>query len=76
MLEAGERWMQSQGLPSSSTWTSATNDKLIRLYNKNGYGEAERHPHPGTGTLMVRLEKRGWDSAPPSPAGKRGQEND
>lgn len=76
LLEAGERWMQARGLPSSSTWTSSTNTKLIRLYIKNGYAEVERHPHPGTGTLMVRLEKRGWDSAPLNPAGQPGQEND
>jgi GNAT superfamily N-acetyltransferase len=58
LLEAGERWMESLDLPSSSTWTSTTNAKLIGLYEKNGYRQVEQHVHAGTGTLMVRLEKR------------------
>ncbi len=76
LLETGERWMQSHRLPSYSTWTSATNHKLINLYRKNGYVEAERHAHAGTGTLMVRLEKRGWSSAATAPAEQPGQQDD
>lgn len=58
LLEAGEEWMHQHALPVSATWTSSTNTPLIRLYARNGYAQVERHPHPVTGTLMVKLEKR------------------
>lgn len=58
LLKAGEQWFREQSLPSSATWTSATNAKLIQLYQQNGYTIAETQTHDITGTRMVRLEKR------------------
>lgn len=58
LLLAGEAWMASQGLQRSATWTSATNIKLIGLYEKHGYAIDSRHPHVTTGTMMVRLARR------------------
>ncbi len=57
LLAVGEAWIQAQGLVRATTWTSATNVKLINLYVKHGYHEAERHAHPGSGSMMVRLER-------------------
>ena len=57
LLAAGEQWMQSQHLPRSATWTSATNTALIRLYAKHGYAQTAQHDHVTTGTPMVRLER-------------------
>jgi len=58
VLQHGEQWMGAQGLDSAATWTSSTNTKLIRLYERRGYSEAERGAHPQTGTIMVRLARR------------------
>lgn len=58
LLLAGEAWMQARALPRSATWTSATNTKLIGLYEKHGYAIDARHSHATTGTNMVRLARR------------------
>jgi GNAT superfamily N-acetyltransferase len=57
LLGAGEHWFAEQRLRSFSTWTSSTNTKLIKLYEKHSYKQAETAVHETTGTLMVRLEK-------------------
>jgi GNAT superfamily N-acetyltransferase len=57
-LQAGEEWMRSLGLGSCATWTSSTNHKLIRMYEKHGYRQSAKHVHETTGTLMVKLERR------------------
>jgi len=57
LLVHGEEWLRAHGVPSISTWTSATNTPLIALYARHGYSEAERGDHPATGTSMVRLER-------------------
>jgi GNAT superfamily N-acetyltransferase len=58
LLAQGEAWFVSQALDESSTWTSATNAKLIALYGRAGYREVERGPNEQTGTVMVRLARR------------------
>jgi GNAT superfamily N-acetyltransferase len=58
LLAQGEQWMQAQGLPSSATWTSSTNMKLIRLYEKHGYAGVESGDHATTGTRMVKLARQ------------------
>lgn len=40
----------------AATWTSATNPRLIRLYEKRDFAVTERAPHEN-GTMMVRLAK-------------------
>ena len=57
LLRAGEEWMRSLGLGSSATWTSSTNLKLIRIYEKHGYRQTATYVHDTTGTLMVKLER-------------------
>lgn len=57
LLLAGEDWMRENGLACSATWTSATNLKLIRLYEKHGYRKTGSHVHETTATLMVKLER-------------------
>lgn len=57
LLQHGEQWMQAQALTSSSTWTSETNMKLIRLFRQHGYRIVQQHVHEVTATVMVRLEK-------------------
>jgi GNAT superfamily N-acetyltransferase len=56
LLDRGEIWIRAQGMVESATWTSATNMRLIRLYEKHGYAVTEQAPH-GDGTMMVRLTK-------------------
>lgn len=58
LLEEGEVWFNALGLSRSSTWTSATNCKFIRLYEKHGYAITGRARHEVTGTLMVNLTKQ------------------
>ena len=58
LLLAGEEWMRALGLGSSATWTSGSNHKLIRLYEKHGYCQTATHVHEITATRMVKLEKR------------------
>jgi GNAT superfamily N-acetyltransferase len=58
LLEQGEAWMRSHRLSESATWTSATNTKLIKLYQAYGYTVTERGANEQTGTMMVRLGKR------------------
>jgi GNAT superfamily N-acetyltransferase len=57
LLQHGERWMVEQRMALAATWTSAANEKLIRLYAKHGYVEVARHTHETTKTVMVKLEK-------------------
>jgi hypothetical protein len=38
-----------------ATWTSSTNARLIRLYEKHGYAVTESGENDGT--MMVRLTK-------------------
>lgn len=57
LLYAGEEWMRSLGLGICATWTSSTNHKLIRMYEKHGYRQTATHVHETTGTLMVKLER-------------------
>ena len=38
-----------------ATWTSATNERLIRLYGKHGYAVTESGSNDGS--TMVRLTK-------------------
>ncbi len=56
LLDRGEAWIRARGMPEAATWTSATNTRLIRLYEKHGYAITERAPH-ANGTMMVRLGK-------------------
>ena len=56
LLERGEVWIRAQGMMEAATWTSATNVRLIRLYEKHGYAVTEQAPH-NDGTMMVRLTK-------------------
>ena len=55
LLDRGEVWIRAQGLVEAATWTSATNMRLIRLYEKHGYAVTEQAPNDGT--MMVRLTK-------------------
>jgi GNAT superfamily N-acetyltransferase len=56
LLDRGEAWVRAQGMLEAATWTSATNMRLVRLYEKHGYAMTERAPHD-SGTMMVRLTK-------------------
>ena len=62
LLGCGEEWIRSHGLPEAATWTSSTNIKLIRLYEKHGYVQTTSGMN-GT-TLMVRLGKSMQSRAP------------
>ncbi len=55
LLDRGETWIRAQGMVEAATWTSATNLRLIRLYEKHGYAVTEQAPLDGT--MMVRLTK-------------------
>jgi len=55
LLDRGEAWLLAQGMTELATWTSSTNLRLIRLYEKHGYAITESGPNDGT--LMVRLTK-------------------
>ena len=55
LLDRGEVWIRAQGMVEAATWTSATNMRLIRLYEKHGYAVTEQAPNDGT--MMVRLTK-------------------
>jgi GNAT superfamily N-acetyltransferase len=57
LLLQGENWMRELGLPAAATWTSATNTRLIALYNKHGYAVTAHHIHETTATPMIRLTK-------------------
>ena len=37
LLDQGEEWMRSRGMRLSRPYTSKTNFKLIRLFEKRGY---------------------------------------
>jgi GNAT superfamily N-acetyltransferase len=55
LLERGEAWIRAQGMSEAATWTSATNVRLIRLYEKHGFAVTETGASDGT--PMVRLGK-------------------
>ena len=55
LLDRGEAWIPAQGMPEAATWTSATNERLLRLYGKHGCAVTESGPNDGT--MMVRLTK-------------------
>ena len=55
LLDRGEAWIRAQGMAEAATWTSATNVRLIRLYEKHGYAVTETGANGGT--TMVRLAK-------------------
>jgi GNAT superfamily N-acetyltransferase len=56
LLRQGETWIRAQGMLEAATWTSATNLRLIRLYEGHSYAVTEQAQHAG-GTMMVRLTK-------------------
>ena len=58
LLARGEAWMLAHALSEAATWTSATNEKLIRLYAKHGYAQSDSGPEELTGAPMVRLSRR------------------
>ncbi|NQU47102.1 MAG: GNAT family N-acetyltransferase [Planctomycetes bacterium] len=41
LLEEGEKWIISQGLLSSETYTAEENQKLINLFQQHGYTQVE-----------------------------------
>jgi len=55
LLDRGEAWIRAHDMAEAATWTSATNTRLIRLYEKHGYAVTEQAPLDGT--MMVRLAK-------------------
>ena len=55
LLERGVAWIREQGMGEAATWTSAANVKLIRLYEKHGFGISETGENDGD--AMVRLSK-------------------
>ena len=55
LLDRGEAWILAQGMTEAATWTSARNERLIRLYGKHGYAVTESGSNDGT--TMVRLTK-------------------
>lgn len=55
LLARGEAWIRAQGMDEAATWTSATNVRLIRLYEKHGFAVTETGAKDGT--AMVRLSK-------------------
>lgn len=57
LLQAGEQWFMSIGLRVFSTWTSAINIKLIKLYEGHGYRITESGNNEVTETPMVKLSK-------------------
>ena len=57
LLIHGENWMKRLGLGEATTWTSASNLKLIRLYARQGYVVTQHHAHETTSTPMVKLTK-------------------
>jgi GNAT superfamily N-acetyltransferase len=44
LLSQGEAWMTEQRMRRAETYTSETNLKLIRLYEKHGYEIVDTHP--------------------------------
>jgi GNAT superfamily N-acetyltransferase len=57
LLQAGEQWFAGIGLSSFCTWTSASNAKLLHLYQGNGYEITDSGSNEITGTTMVKLSK-------------------
>jgi GNAT superfamily N-acetyltransferase len=55
LLARGEAWIRAQGLSDAATWTSAANQRLIRLYEKHGYAVTDTAVNDGS--PMVRLSK-------------------
>jgi GNAT superfamily N-acetyltransferase len=57
LLVAGEQWISEHGLTRAVTSTSAANEKLIGLFQRNGYRIFWRGNNEATGTPMVALER-------------------
>jgi GNAT superfamily N-acetyltransferase len=55
LLDHGEAWIRGQRLGEAATWTSAGNQRLIRLYEKHGYAVTDTAVNDGS--PMVRLSK-------------------
>jgi GNAT superfamily N-acetyltransferase len=55
LLARGEDWIREHGLDEAATWTSSTNTKLIRLYEKHGYAITDGGQNGPS--WMVRLTK-------------------
>ncbi len=55
LLFSGENWMKQNKLDIAATWTSSSNNKLIKLYEKHSYCQVAKGLHSTTGTLMVKL---------------------
>ncbi|MBC3863021.1 GNAT family N-acetyltransferase [Undibacterium jejuense] len=58
LLRQGEAWMRAQSQKVATTWTAATNDKLIKLYEKHGYAIVQNHFHEVSQSWMVKLSKQ------------------
>jgi ribosomal protein S18 acetylase RimI-like enzyme len=56
LLRQGDVWIRAQGMREAATLTSATNSRLIRLYERNNYAVTEQALHANV-TMMVRLTK-------------------
>jgi|APFre7841882724_1041349.scaffolds.fasta_scaffold06846_3 GNAT superfamily N-acetyltransferase len=57
LLLAGEAWFREIGVFATSTWTSQSNTKLIRLFEQHGYQITSQGTNDVTGTVMVNLTK-------------------
>lgn len=55
LLARGEAWIREQGLDEAATWTSSTNTKLIRLYQKHRYAITDGGQNGSS--WMVRLTR-------------------
>lgn len=51
LIAAGEAWFRGKGMQTAWTYTSAGNDRLIRLYRKHGYEVVDRRGD------MIRIRK-------------------
>jgi len=58
LLCQGEAWMRAQSQKVATTWTAASNIKLIKLYEKHGYAIVQRHLHEVSRSWMVKLSKQ------------------
>jgi GNAT superfamily N-acetyltransferase len=56
LLRPGEAWIRAQGMREAATWTSATNSRRIRLYERNDYVVTEQVQR-ASGTMLAQLNK-------------------
>jgi GNAT superfamily N-acetyltransferase len=54
LLRSGEAWLAARGMTTLCTNTAETNERLLTLLEKHGYGLAFRAPEVG----MVQMTKR------------------